>query len=89
MDADPLAKHWERARTLLRVKWERLTDADVVAIGGGTEMLAVRLAQRYGWPLDRARVEAHAFAQEFEQAGETSTEPTQASIAQRTESRAG
>jgi len=75
MHADPLTNHWDRARVLITRKWDRFTDADVALINGSSDSLADRLIARYGYTRDRARTESRSFVQEFEQAGETSTEP--------------
>jgi hypothetical protein len=80
MDTDLLQRHWDRAKSLLRTRWDKLTDADVAHINGNSDRLASRLVDRYGYTHPRARQEAGAFTQEFEQAGETSTEPKSGSV---------
>jgi uncharacterized protein YjbJ (UPF0337 family) len=62
---DPLAGQWEQLRPQLRSWWDRLTEADLMAIGGQKDRLISVLQQRYGYPRERAQQEVDRRLQEY------------------------
>jgi uncharacterized protein YjbJ (UPF0337 family) len=62
---DPLAGQWEQLRPQLRSWWDRLTEADLVQIGGQKDRLISVLQQRYGYPRERAQQEVDRRLQEY------------------------
>jgi uncharacterized protein YjbJ (UPF0337 family) len=62
---DPLAGQWEQLRPQLRSWWDRLTEADLMAIGGHKDRLISVLQQRYGYPRERAQQEVDRRLQEY------------------------
>jgi uncharacterized protein YjbJ (UPF0337 family) len=63
--ADPLASQWEHLRSQLRSWWDRLTEADLVQIGGQKDRLISVLQQRYGYTRERAQQEVDRRLQEY------------------------
>jgi hypothetical protein len=62
---DPLAGQWEQLRPQLRIWWDRLTEADLVQIGGQKDRLISVLQQHYGYPRERAQQEMDRRLQEY------------------------
>ena len=62
---DSLAGQWEQLRPQLRSWWDRLTEADLMEIGGQTDRLISVLQQRYGYPRERAQQEVDRRLQEY------------------------
>ena len=54
---DPFASQWEQLRPQLRSWWDRLTEADLVQIGGQKDQLINVVQQRYGYTRERAQQE--------------------------------
>jgi uncharacterized protein YjbJ (UPF0337 family)/ElaB/YqjD/DUF883 family membrane-anchored ribosome-binding protein len=77
---DPLAGQWEQLRPQLRSWWDRLTEADLMAIEGQKDRLISVVQQRYGYPLERARQEVDRRLQEYGEraAGVAATVPSTA-----------
>ena len=63
--SDPFASQWEDLRHQLRSWWDRLTEADLVQIGGQRDQLISVLQQRYGYPRERAQQEVDRRLQEY------------------------
>jgi len=53
--SDPFASQWEDLRHQLRSWWDRLTEADLVQIGGQRDQLISVVQQRYGYTRERAQ----------------------------------
>jgi uncharacterized protein YjbJ (UPF0337 family) len=62
---DPLAGQWERLRPQLRSWWDRLTEADLVQIGGQKDRLISLVQKRYGYTRERAQQEVDRRLQEY------------------------
>jgi ElaB/YqjD/DUF883 family membrane-anchored ribosome-binding protein len=62
---DPLTAQWEQLRPQLRTWWDRLTEADLLHIGGQQERLISVVQQRYGYPRERAQQEVERQLQEY------------------------
>jgi uncharacterized protein YjbJ (UPF0337 family) len=62
---DPLAGQWEQLRPQLRSWWDRLTEADLMQIGGQQDRLISVLQQRYGYPREQAQQEVERRLQEY------------------------
>jgi uncharacterized protein YjbJ (UPF0337 family) len=62
---DPWTGHWEQLRPQLRSWWDRLTEADLMAIDGQKDRLISIVQQRYGYPQERAQQEVDRRLQEY------------------------
>jgi uncharacterized protein YjbJ (UPF0337 family) len=62
---DPLASQWEQLRPQLRSWWDRLTEADLMAIDGQQDRLISTVQQRYGYPRERAQQEVERRLHEY------------------------
>jgi uncharacterized protein YjbJ (UPF0337 family) len=62
---DPLSGQWEHLRGQLRSWWDRLTEADLVQIGGQKDRLISLVQQRYGYTRERAQQEVDRRLQEY------------------------
>jgi uncharacterized protein YjbJ (UPF0337 family) len=62
---EPLTSQWEQLRPQLRSWWDRLTEADLMQIGGQTDRLISIVQQRYGYPRERAQQEVDRRLQEY------------------------
>ena len=62
---DPLAGQWEQLHPKLRSWWDRLTEADLVQIGGQKDRLVSLVQQRYGYTRERAQQEVDQRLQEY------------------------
>jgi uncharacterized protein YjbJ (UPF0337 family) len=60
-----LAGQWEQLRPQLRSWWDRLTEADLMAIEGQKDRLISVVQQRYGYPRERAQQEVDRRLQEY------------------------
>ena len=63
---DPLAGQWEQLRPQLRSWWDRLTEADLMAIDGQKDRLINIVQQRYSYPRERAQQEVDRRIQEYQ-----------------------
>jgi uncharacterized protein YjbJ (UPF0337 family) len=61
---DPLKDQWAQLRPQLRSWWDRLTEADLMAIDGHKDRLISIVQQRYGYPRERAQQEVERRLQE-------------------------
>jgi uncharacterized protein YjbJ (UPF0337 family) len=66
---DPLAGQWEQLRPQIRSWWDRLTEADLMQIGGQKDRLISIVQQRYGYPHERAQQEVDRRLQEYHAQG--------------------
>lgn len=64
-NGDPLANQWEQLRSQLRSWWDRLTEADLMQIGGQKDRLISMVQERYGYPWERAQQEVDRRLQEY------------------------
>jgi uncharacterized protein YjbJ (UPF0337 family) len=60
-----LTSQWEQLRPQLRSWWDRLTEADLMAIDGQKDRLISIVQQRYGYPRERAQQEVDRRLQEY------------------------
>jgi len=60
-----LKDQWEQLRPQLRSWWDRLTEADLMAIEGQKDRLISIVQQRYGYPRERALQEVERRLQEY------------------------
>ena len=61
---DRVTNEWKHLRTIVRAKFDRLTDEDVHAVDGRYEELAQRLSRIYGYDQDRTDDEISRFVSE-------------------------
>ena len=62
---DPFKDQWDQLRPQLRSWWDRLTEADLMAIDGQKDRLISLVQQRYGDPHVRAQEEVERRLREF------------------------
>ena len=62
---DPFKDQWDQLRPQLRSWWDRLTEADLMAIDGQKDRLISIVQQRYGDPHERAQQEVERRLREF------------------------
>jgi len=62
---ESLTGQWEQLRPQLRSWWDRLTEADLMAIDGQKDRLISIVQQRYGYPREHAQQEVEGRLQEY------------------------
>jgi uncharacterized protein YjbJ (UPF0337 family) len=62
---DQLTGQWEQLRPQLRAWWDRLTEADLMQIGGQQDRLVSLVQQRYSYPRERAQQEVEQRLQAY------------------------
>jgi uncharacterized protein YjbJ (UPF0337 family) len=71
MNWDEMAGNWMDTRNKVRERWGKLTDQDLVRIGGKREELIVVLAERYGWPREQVERQVKDFERSSEDVAST------------------
>jgi uncharacterized protein YjbJ (UPF0337 family) len=61
MNRSQIQGKWNELKGQVHTKWGKLTDDDLVVIGGKFETLVGRLQQRYGYRKEEAEREADEF----------------------------
>ena len=64
-NGESLTGQWEQLRPQLRSWWDRLTEADLMAIDGQKDRLISIVQQRYNYPRERAQQEVEGRLQEY------------------------
>ena len=54
MNWDQIAGNWKQAKGKMREQWGKLTDDDLVVIGGKRDQLVGRIQERYGIAREKA-----------------------------------
>jgi len=62
MNWDQIKGDWNQLSPRLKHKWNKLTDAELKAIGGKRDQLESVLQSRYGYEKERAVMELDKFA---------------------------
>jgi uncharacterized protein YjbJ (UPF0337 family) len=57
MNEDIIKGQWKQLKGEVRTRWNKLTDDDLDVIAGSLEKLEGRLQERYGWEMERVRME--------------------------------
>lgn len=66
MNWDQIAGNWKELKGKVKAKWGKLTDDDLMTIGGKKDQLAGILQQKYGYAKDQAEKELDAFTSSLE-----------------------
>ena len=61
MSWDNIAIHWVGLQASAKKRWSRLTDEQLVEIGGQRDKLAMSIRQAYGIRMDQAEIQVQAF----------------------------
>jgi len=61
MNWDQIAGNWKELKGKVKAKWGKLTDDDLMTVGGKKDALAGVLQQRYGLAKDQAERELDDF----------------------------
>ena len=61
MNSDTLAGQWKQLKGLVKARWARLTDNDLLNAEGNYDRLVGCLQERYGYERDRAEQELDAW----------------------------
>lgn len=61
MNQDTLEGKWEQVKGLVKEKWGKLTDNDLLEIQGRGEQLKGKLRERYGYTKEEVEAEVQAF----------------------------
>ena len=70
MNADQLEGKWKQVKGEVREKWGKLTDDDILVIGGRQDQLIGRVQERYGMAKEAATKEVAAFLKHLTDPGE-------------------
>jgi uncharacterized protein YjbJ (UPF0337 family) len=57
-----IADDWQQFTSMVKKKWDRLTDDDLTTFGGGSAQLALLLQKKYGYARERAEIEIAEFS---------------------------
>jgi uncharacterized protein YjbJ (UPF0337 family) len=57
-----LAGDWQQFTGMVKEKWSKLTDADLVTFGGGSAQLSGLLQKKYGYAKEQAEKEISEFS---------------------------
>jgi uncharacterized protein YjbJ (UPF0337 family) len=70
MNADQLEGKWKQVKGEVREKWGKLTDDDILVIGGRQDQLIGRVQERYGMATEAATKEVDTFLKHLSHPGE-------------------
>jgi uncharacterized protein YjbJ (UPF0337 family) len=70
MNADQLEGKWKQVKGEVREKWGKLTDDDILVIGGRQDQLIGRVQERYGMAKEAATREVDTFLKQLSDPGE-------------------
>jgi uncharacterized protein YjbJ (UPF0337 family) len=76
MNADQLEGKWKQVKGEVREKWGKLTDDDILVIGGRQDQLIGRVQERYGMAKEAAAREVDTFLKQLSDPGEAFTSST-------------
>jgi uncharacterized protein YjbJ (UPF0337 family) len=62
MNKDTTQSSLKQLRGKIKQQWRKLTDAEIDAIEGNTEILAGKLQERYGWEREEAERQVKDFS---------------------------
>jgi uncharacterized protein YjbJ (UPF0337 family) len=74
MNWDQIEGKWKQASGKVREKWGKLTDDDLIAIGGRRDQLIGRIQQRYGLAKEAAEKQVDEFIRSFNSSSEPDEE---------------
>jgi len=57
-----IANDWQQFTTMVKKKWDKLTDDDLTTFGGQSDQLAGLLQQKYGYTREQADQEIIEFS---------------------------
>jgi uncharacterized protein YjbJ (UPF0337 family) len=76
MNSDQLEGKWKQAKGEVREKWGKLTDDDILVVGGRRDQLIGRVQERYGMAKEVATKEVDTFLKHLSDPGEAFTSST-------------
>ena len=79
MNSDQLEGKWKQVKGEVREKWGKLTDDDILVVGGRRDQLIGRVQERYGMAKEVATKEVDTFLKHLSDPGEDLTSSTAAS----------
>jgi uncharacterized protein YjbJ (UPF0337 family) len=62
MNWDQVEGNWRHVKGKVKVKWDRLTAADLMAVAGRRDRLVGKLVERYGYAKEQAEQELDELA---------------------------
>jgi len=79
MNSDQLEGKWKQVKGEVREKWGKLTDDDILVVGGRRDQLIGRVQERYGMAKEVATKEVDTFLKHLSDPGEDFTSSTASS----------
>jgi len=79
MNADQLEGKWKQVKGEVREQWGKLTDDDILVIGGRQDQLIGRVQERYGMAKEAATKEVDTFLKHLSNPGEEFSSSTASS----------
>jgi uncharacterized protein YjbJ (UPF0337 family) len=76
MNTDQLEGKWKQVKGEVREKWGKLTDDDILVVGGRRDQLIGRVQERYGMAKEAATKEVDTFLKQLIDPVEDSTSST-------------
>jgi uncharacterized protein YjbJ (UPF0337 family) len=76
MNSDQLEGKWKQVKGEVREKWGKLTDDDILVVGGRRDQLIGRVQERYGMAREAATKEVDTFLKNLSEPGENFTSST-------------
>ena len=70
MNTDQLEGKWKQVKGEVREKWGKLTDDDILVVGGRRDQLIGRVQERYGMAKEAATREVDTFLKHLSDPGE-------------------
>ena len=76
MNSDQLEGKWKQVKGEVREKWGKLTDDDILVVGGRRDQLIGRVQERYGMAKEAATKDVDTFLKQLSDPGEAFTSST-------------
>jgi uncharacterized protein YjbJ (UPF0337 family) len=70
MNSDQLEGKWKQVKGEVREKWGKLTDDDILVVGGRRDQLIGRVQERYGMAKEAATKEVDTFLKNLTDPGD-------------------
>jgi len=64
MNKERFKGQWDQIKGKVKTKWGKLTDDDVMAVEGKSEVLVGKLKEKYGFAKEKAEEELDSFMEE-------------------------
>ena len=79
MNEDQIKGNWKQFKGKIKEQWGKLTDDDILVVGGRRDQLIGRVQERYGMAKEAATKEVDAFLKHLSDPGEDFTSSTASS----------